>query len=367
MSSSLVVIPTFNEKENIILLLDKIKSLENNPDVLVVDDSSPDGTGQLVEDYIKENRFVKILHRKTKDGLGKAYVAGFKWALEKNYQKIISMDADFSHPYSKIPKLIEICNSKTVAIGSRYIHEGKITGWTFDRYLNSWGANLVTRMILQIKAKDATAGFKCYPAEFFKKINLDKVQSSGYAFQVEMLLLAQDNGFNLSETPIVFEDRKAGESKIKGELIKSAKIVFSLASQRKGLRQFVKFGIVGFINTLVDWAIYYPLKISFGNFLPNLSLQEAKQVAKAISFIFSAISSYAMNRKWTFRSANKNVSAEALKFGSVAIVGLLINNLVLYFATSILGWRDIFGLILATAAATLWNFFVNKKWTFQQN
>lgn len=363
--NALIVIPTYNEKENIEKIIEAILFQDIVADVLVVDDSSPDGTGKIVEKIAKEQNRVNLLTRKEKQGLGRAYVAGFKWGIEKNYKKFVSMDADFSHPPEILPELIALCDEKTVAIGSRYVKGGKIVGWQVNRYINSWGANFVTRTLLGIKAKDATAGFKCYPIEFFNRIDLNKIQAGGYAFQVEMLLRAQESGFKLAETPITFRDREVGESKISGELSKSAKIVFKLFSQKKSVRQFVKFAIVGGVNTLVDWAVYYSLKMLFGGIFPNTNLQNIKQVAKAFGFTVSATSSYFMNRRWTFRSEDKNVLQEAGKFAIVALVGLLINSYTFYLVTARLNWRDIFGLIVAGAVATFWNFLINRAWTFK--
>ena len=180
-------------------------------------------------------------------------------------------------------------------------------------------------------------------------------------------MLAQEAGFKLVETPITFKDREVGESKISGELSKSAKLVFRLFSQKKSVRQFVKFAIVGAVNTLVDWAVYYPVRILLVSWLPNVSVKNVRQIAKAISFIVSALSNYVMNRKWTFRSTEKKVASEAGKFMIVALGGLVINQVFFYLVTNSLRWRDIFGLIIATAAATLWNFFINRNWTFKNS
>jgi len=360
-NKTLIVIPTYNEKDNIVRLIEAIHGEKVLADILVVDDNSPDGTGKIVEKLSKKDSSTHVMHRQEKVGLGKAYVAGFKRGVDAGYEKLISMDADFSHPYTALKTMISLSKPDRVVIGSRYVKGGRITGWRWPRYINSWGANWITRTILRIKAKDVTAGFKSYPVEFFKKIDLDKVQASGYAFMVEMSLLAQENGFKLVETPITFADREVGESKIQGELIKSAKLVFHLAAQKKSYRQFVKFCIVGTINTGVDWAVFYPAKIV----LSGLQPQTAKQIAKAISFVISALSNYIMNRKWTFRSKEKQIVKEGAKFMLVAFGGLAINQAVFYLATGQLHWRDIFGLIAATAAATLWNFFINKQWTFK--
>lgn len=233
MGKCLIVVPTYNEKDNIAKLLNRIGKLDLGVDVLVVDDDSPDGTGKIAENFSKKNDWVFTMHRKEKEGLGAAYMAGFKWALEHGYEKIISMDADFSHPVEKLDALIDGCDRKTVAIGSRYVKGGRIEGWAFNRYLNSYCANWAVRSILSIKAKDATAGYKCYPADFLKQVNFNKVISSGYAFQVEMLLLAQDAGFVFKEIPIVFVDRVAGESKISGELFRSISVIFKIALNRR--------------------------------------------------------------------------------------------------------------------------------------
>ena len=365
MKQNLIVIPTFNEKENIARLIEAIENEKVPSDILVVDDNSPDGTGRIVEKIRKNNSAIHVLHRTEKAGLGRAYVAGFKWGMEKGYRKMFSMDADFSHPYTAIRTMLNLSKSDRVVIGSRYIKGGKIVGWNWYRYLNSWGANFVTRMLLGIKAKDATAGFKCYPVEFFKKTNLDTVQAAGYAFQVEMLLRAQDAGFKLVETPITFTDRVAGESKIQGELKKSAKVVFNLAVKKESYRQFVKFAIVGATNTGVDWAAYVLINTIFKQMFGGMNLQLIKQLAKACSFVISAASSYVMNRKWTFRSTNAQIGREAVKFLIVSLGGLAINQTVFYFATGRFHFRDIFGLVLATAAATFWNFFINRSWTFK--
>lgn len=367
MNKTLIVIPTYNEKDNIARLVEAIRAEKVPADILVVDDNSPDGTGEIADKISLQDETVHVLHRKIKEGLGRAYVAGFKWGIEKGYNKFFSMDADFSHPPEALKTMLALSKPDRIVIGSRYVKGGKIVGWAWLRYLNSWGANLVTRLVLQIKARDVTAGFKCYPVEFFNKIDLNKIQASGYAFLVEMTLKAQENGFKLVETPITFVDRQVGETKIQGELKKSAKLIFRFATQKKSYRQFVKFCVVGAVNTGVDWLFFYPGKIVLGRFCPSLSLQTIRQIAKGFSFIISALSNYVMNRKWTFRSQEKQVVKEGAKFMIVALGGLAINQTVFYYATGCLLWRDIFGLIAATAAATLWNFFINRGWTFKNS
>lgn len=362
----LVCIPTYNEAENIKKLLPAISDLKlANTDILIIDDNSPDKTSDIAKSINKSgklNNQVFVLDRKEKKGLGKAYVAGFKWALEHNYDFIISMDADFSHDPKYLPDLIKKSRDNDIVIGSRYIPGGKIVGWQWYRYANSWGANFFTRLLLGLKPKDATAGFKCYKARFLKSLDLDKIIAGGYAFQVEMINLAQEGGFSITETPIVFIDREIGESKISGELSRSIKTVFSLAVRKKSYRQFFKFAVVGAINTVIDWIIYL-LIMKFTGW----STQTLKQFAKALSFLVSATSSYIMNRTWTFRSKNKAVAEEAGKFFIVALFGLCLNNLIFYFITGILHWHDLWGLTIATALVMIWNFLINKRWTFKEN
>lgn len=366
-NSTLIVIPTYNEKDNITRLIEAIRTDKVESDILVVDDNSPDGTGRIVDQISQKDAGVHVMHRKEKAGLGKAYVAGFKWGLEHGYKKLISMDADFSHPVSALKLLITICSPKTVAIGSRYIKGGKIVGWKWNRYANSWGANYFTRGLLAIKAKDSTAGFKCYPAEFLREVKLDTIQAAGYAFQVEMLLRAQELGYKLAETPIIFVDRQVGESKIQGELKKSAKTVLVLATQKKSYRQFVKFGIVGASCAIVDWGIFYLAFALFTKSYSGVNAQVLRQTAKGFSFIVSASVNYFFNRKWTFRSTEKAVAKQASKFLIVAVIGLVFNSAIFYVITAIFGWRDIFGLIIATALVTIWNFLINRLWTFKND
>lgn len=364
----LVIVPTYNESENLppivaAILGQKIPGLE----LLIVDDNSPDGTGKLADGFARKDKRVHVLHRTEKAGLGAAYAAAFVWALKPptgvRYDFVITMDADFSHNPDALPDLLAEREAADIVIGSRYVPGGSIVGWDWRRYLNSWGANIVVKLLLGIPARDATAGFKCYRRAFLESLKLEQLISSGYAFQVEMLYQAKEHNFTLTEVPITFVDRRVGQSKISGELGRSAKIVLRLASRRRGLRQFAKFAIVGAGNTVLDWLIFYLLLTT------NLGTlgQYGKQLAKAGSFVVSATSSYIFNRTWTFRSEERNVVAQALKFLLVASIGLAINNGMFYLATSpdLLGWPDLLGLTLATASAILWNFFANKFWTFK--
>ena len=219
----LVIIPTYNEKQNIPIILDAIFSLNKNYHVLVIDDNSPDGTGELVNEMIHMHMGQLFLEvRPGKLGLGTAYIHGFKWAIEKGYKYIFEMDADFSHNPEDLEKLYEACaiQGADLAIGSRYVPGGKILNWPLDRHIYSKGGALYTRFITHIPVKDPTAGFICYKKHVLEHIDLDKIHFIGYAFQIEMKFVAWKLGFKLMEVPIVFVDRKIGVSKMSKHILK---------------------------------------------------------------------------------------------------------------------------------------------------
>ncbi len=221
---TVVIIPTYNEKENIEGILHAIFSLENPPEILVVDDSSPDGTASLVSKMAEQHPRIHLLVRKTKDGLGQAYLAGFRWAMEKGFNFVLEMDADFSHDPKDIPRLLSACSQSGVdmAVGSRYSSGVNVVNWPMGRVLLSYFASRYVRFVLGIPVKDTTAGFVCLKTEVLQKINIDKIKLKGYGFQVEMKYRAYKKGCNIVEVPIIFTDRTKGESKMNGGIIKEA-------------------------------------------------------------------------------------------------------------------------------------------------
>jgi dolichol-phosphate mannosyltransferase len=218
----LVIIPTYNERENIEAILQAIFDLQQDFHVLVIDDSSPDGTADIVRRL--QPRFegtVFLEERRGKQGLGTAYIHGFKWATARGYQYIFEMDADFSHNPADLPRLYQACrNGADVAIGSRYVKGGGVKNWPRNRIALSKGGSLYTRLILWMPVADQTAGFMCYKKEVLETINLDEIHFVGYAFQIEMKFAAWKLGFKLKEVPIHFEDRKFGESKMNRGIVK---------------------------------------------------------------------------------------------------------------------------------------------------
>ena len=219
----LVIIPTYNEKENIIAILQAVLSLPGEFHVLVVDDSSPDQTADLVREFsLSFPGRLFLEERKGKGGLGTAYIHGFKWALKRNYAFIFEMDADFSHNPNDLIRLYQACaqGQADLAVGSRYVKGGGVINWPFSRILLSKGASLYTRLLTKMRVMDPTAGFVCYRSAVLAGINLDRIRFVGYAFQIEMKFAAWQLGFKIKEVPIIFQDRTRGSSKINKGIIK---------------------------------------------------------------------------------------------------------------------------------------------------
>ncbi len=223
--SNLVIIPTYNEKENIERMVRKVFSLPFAFDLLIVDDGSPDGTAQIVKNLqIEFGSKLHLLERKGKLGLGTAYIVGFKYAIEHKFDYIFEMDCDFSHNPDDLVNLFNACakDGADLSIGSRYVKGGKVVNWPIDRILMSYFASLYVRLILWINIHDTTAGFKCYKRKVLETINLDGIKFIGYAFQIEMKYKVKKAGFKIKEVPITFTDRTAGESKMSKGIFKEA-------------------------------------------------------------------------------------------------------------------------------------------------
>jgi dolichol-phosphate mannosyltransferase len=222
--SNIVIIPTYNEKENITGMVKAISQLPVSFDILVIDDSSPDGTGEIVKSLQQEYPGLNIIERQGKLGLGTAYIAGFKWAIEHNYDFIFEMDADFSHNPADLVRLLNACQDggADLAIGSRYISGVNVVNWPLGRVLISYCASIYVRLITGMKIKDTTAGFKCYRNEVLRNIRTEQIRSVGYAFQIEMKFTAMKLGYNIVEIPIIFTDRRAGTSKMSGGIFNEA-------------------------------------------------------------------------------------------------------------------------------------------------
>lgn len=219
---ALIIFPTYNEKDNIEKIVHAVLPLDARVHVLIVDDSSPDGTGEIADKLAATEEKVNVLHRANKEGLGKAYIAGFKWAIEHDYDYIFEMDADFSHGPEYIRDFLREIQTNDLVLGSRYISGVNVINWPMSRLLLSYFANMYTRIVTGLPIKDATGGYKCFRREVLEAINLDDVKASGYSFQIEMNMRAWKKGFKIKEIPIIFMDRVAGTSKMSKKIMREA-------------------------------------------------------------------------------------------------------------------------------------------------
>lgn len=229
----IVVIPTYNEKENINKLISKIQDIQPDMDILIVDDNSPDGTASEVKKLQEVNNRIHLLERAGKMGLGTAYIAGFTYAIENDFEIIMEMDADFSHNPEEIPNFLKEISNNDLVIGSRYIKGVNVVNWPLKRLLLSYFANLYTRIITGMPVKDATGGFKCFRADMLKKVDFQSVRSNGYSFQIEMNYRLWKKGARIKEIPIIFVDRIEGESKMSKKIVYEA--IFMVWKLKLGL------------------------------------------------------------------------------------------------------------------------------------
>jgi dolichol-phosphate mannosyltransferase len=241
----LVVIPTYNERENLGPILDRLHKALPDVDVLVVDDGSPDGTGELADERAAANDHVHVMHRTEKAGLGAAYIAGFRWGLAREYNTIVEMDADGSHAPEDLPRLLDAVGDADLAIGSRYVPGGSVVNWPLNRQILSRGANVYSQVALGMRVRDITAGFRAYRRPVLEKLALDEVNSHGYCFQIDLTVRTADAGFEIVEVPITFTEREIGESKMSGSIIREAFLrvaKWGVERRWQQLRKLVKRG-----------------------------------------------------------------------------------------------------------------------------
>lgn len=221
----MVVVPTYNEKDNIERLAKEILFLKKDLHLLIVDDNSPDGTGEIADRLAKEFPQVHVIHRSGKLGLGSAYRTGFRYALDKGAPLIFEMDADFSHDPKYLPDFLEKIKEYDVVVGSRYLNGVSVVNWPIRRLMLSYGANVYTRLVTGLRLSDCTSGFKCFRKEALEAINLDNIKSDGYSFQIEMNFRCMEKGFRSGEVPIIFIDRHAGTSKMSKKIVREAVVM----------------------------------------------------------------------------------------------------------------------------------------------
>ncbi len=224
MNDTLIVIPTYNEKETVREIARAVFSLVPQVDILFVDDNSPDGTGQIEDEMHASDPRVNVLHRKEKQGLGRAYIAGFKWALERGYERILEMDADLSHNPSDIPRFLEASENADLVLGSRYRDGIRVINWPLNRLMLSLGAATYVRVITGMPFSDPTGGYKCFRREALQRLELESVRSNGYSFQIELTHQIWRRGLRVREVPIIFTDRFQGKSKMSGRIVREAMV-----------------------------------------------------------------------------------------------------------------------------------------------
>jgi len=351
-----IVVPTYNEKENVQILIRKIqeefKENKINGEIIVVDDNSPDGTGKILDKLKKENRDLKVIHRKGKLGLSSAVLEGWKIA----HSEILGvMDADLSHPAEKIPEMYNIIKNDKAdfVIGSRYVKDGKIEGWNLKRKLMSKTATLLSRVYT--KVKDPMTGFFMIKKEVIKNVDLNP---KGFKILLEILIKGKYE--NIKEIPIIFINRIEGKSKAgtKEIFYYLQNLAGYLPYKKNVVKEFVKFGVVGGIGTFVNIAVLYLLTEKAGVYY---------MVSAIFSFIVAMTNNFILNKIWTFRENIKfKIGKKYLQFGLVSISALLVNLLFLYIFTEFFGVYYLISQVLAIGIALIINFLGNKIWTFSK-
>ena len=240
MDKTLIIVPTYNERENLPRMAERLLKLPTPVDVLVVDDNSPDGTGKLADELAAEHPQIKVLHRSEKNGLGRAYIAGFKWALARDYEFVFEMDGDFSHDPADIPAFLDAAQTQQadLVLGSRYSNGVRVVNWPLKRLMLSRSAGVYVRVITGMPFSDPTGGYKCFRRHALQSIDLDAVQSNGYSFQIEMTHRLWRQGLKVVEVPIVFTDRVHGQSKMAGNIVREALWMVWKLWLQNGLRRW---------------------------------------------------------------------------------------------------------------------------------
>lgn len=358
---TLIIIPTYNERESLPELIRRLDGLSGGFDFLIIDDNSPDGTALLVEGWQKERADIFLLKRQAKLGLGTAYIEGFKWALANNYEAIVQMDADLSHNPEYLLAMLDSLSEHGLVVGSRYVSGGGVENWPFYRRLLSKGGSLYARIILGVNIKDLTGGYNIWHSEVLKKIDLDKILSEGYSFQIEMKQRAHEQQALIKEFPIVFKERQGGKSKMSKKIILEAMwrvwLIFFSSDRGKPYGKFLKFTVTGGIGFLIDLAI-----VVFLVEVVKLNLY----LANCCSFVVAVTTVFLINKFWTFKDSSEAYAKQYFKYFMVSLGGLAWNFLLLNIFVDTLGIWYVYAKIIITVIVAFWNFFVNNYWTFKK-
>ena len=364
-NSLLIIIPTYNEIENIVPLIEEVFSRVPNAHILVVDDNSPDGTAAAVEKIAVTRPALHILKRSGKQGLASAYIDGFKWGIPKGYDVFLEMDADFSHNPEYIPEMLEQIKTYDVVIGSRNIKGGGVEGWSALRNMISKGGSLYSRIVLSCPIMDLTGGFNMWRKPALEKIGLDGIISKGYSFQVEMKFKAYHSGCSVKEIPILFPDRKHGSSKMSKKIFLEALIniwkIKKNAGVNNAIDQFIKFAITGGLGAVTNLFIFFLCA----------DLAKIREIPVSIGcFIIAVTQNYIINHTWSFKQENHSEKLSIKKwfmFMCGSLLGLAINIYVMRFMITHfnLPWKFI-GQACGIAAGMVFNFTVSKLVIFKR-
>jgi dolichol-phosphate mannosyltransferase len=357
---SVVVVPTYNEAENITGLLDAVRGAAPDVDVLVVDDNSPDGTAGLVADHPDHGTRVWLLERPGKDGLGAAYRAGFAWALAHGYDRIAQMDADLSHPPDRLPALVSALDDADVAVGSRYVDGGGVRNWSWHRRLLSWAGNRYVRAVLGTGVRDNTAGFKAFRRDALEDIGALTSESSGYSFQVENTWRASQAGLEVAEVPITFTDRTEGQSKMSATIAIEA-LLRVLVWRYAEVFMFLAVGGVGYVVDVVAFNV-------FRSFAPFSTIDPA--YARTLAVVLAILVNYIGNRAWTWRDvASEDRRRELSLFFLFSLIGFGFSLVTLLISHDVLGYTsrladNISANVIGLALGAVFRFWTYRRFVF---
>lgn len=355
----LIIIPTYNEAENIPELISELTATGLDLSLLFIDDASPDGTADLIKAYQAEGHTIHLIQRQAKLGLASAYLEGFKWAQGGDYTAIVQMDADLSHQPKHLGPMLGHLKNHDLIIGSRYIPGGGVANWPWFRRLLSRGGSFYARLVLNTPITDLTGGYNVWHPGLLAKMNLDALNSNGYCFQIEMKHRAYELGANITEVPITFIERRLGYSKINRQIIFEAIwrtwLIKVRSEKMSRYKKFIKYSLVGATGMTMDISLMIIL-VELAHWTP-LS-------ASFVAFAVSVTNNFIWNKLWTFRDSGKNYFIQFTRFVLTALVGLAINYLMMKWLLA-LSVNYVIARFIVVAIIVMWNFFINSFWTFR--
>jgi len=359
MSKYLVAIPTYNEINNIEPLLKRLLALGEDLEIVFIDDNSPDGTADIIKRFQSDGLPIKLIERPSKLGLASAYLTAMKYALDQDYEAMIQMDADLSHPPEVVSNMIKRLDSHDLIIGSRYVPGGSVVNWSFLRRLLSRAGSLYAKLILTLPINDLTGGYNAWHRRIMEKMVLSDIKSNGYSFQIEMKHHAYELGAEHLEIPITFAERSSGRSKLSRKIVLEAiwrVPLIALRSRRYSrFKKFFKFSLVGLSGLSIDLIIIASL-VEIWHWSPLW--------ASVVSFSVAVVNNFLWNKYWTWRDRRPNLIGQFSKFALAALVGLLINFVVMDWLLK-LGVHYIPSRFIVIAIIVFWNYFINSFWTFR--